>query len=195
MGTFVAKKMTTLDPNYSVLADRVVLFHNALSDSLLVTNMADEGEWRSNQHDNHNDGITRRYEQDIEITRFLPFGKSILEELNTVLKTYASLINSSAHDGRDTIVGEMWLAHVSKYVLGGHIVPHRDEDYTFDNGIYTCIVYLNEDYTGGHVGFTDFDVEIKPSIGDILMFPSYYMHYGTPVTSGSKYMAISRLGF
>lgn len=187
--------MMTSGLNYSVLADRVVLFHNGLRDSVLITAMADEGEWRDNQHDKYDDGITRRYEQDIEISRELPFGESVLEDLNRTCMTYGSIINSSAHEGRDTIVGQMWLAHVSKYVLGGHISAHRDEDFEVDNGFYTCIVYLNEDYVGGHVGFTDFNVEIKPSIGDILMFPSYYMHYGTPVTSGNKYMAISRLQF
>lgn len=191
----MAKMMMTSGLNYSILADRVVLFHRVVPDCNLITAMADSGEWRENHHDLYDDGLAHRYEIDLDITRDLSFGSNVLDKLNDILRSYASLIGSSSHDGRDTIIGNMWLAHVSRYTPGGRTPPHTDEDYLEDNGIYTCIVYLNDEYDGGEVGFTDFNVEVKPAAGDVLLFPSYYMHYGGAVLSGNKYMAISRLGF
>jgi hypothetical protein len=63
----------------------------------------------------------------------------------------------------------------------------------------TCVTYLNESYTGGEISFrifnqefTEFIEEInyKPSIGDIIIFPSKHPYYhGVRIlTSGEKYI-------
>jgi predicted 2-oxoglutarate/Fe(II)-dependent dioxygenase YbiX len=57
----------------------------------------------------------------------------------------------------------------------------------------SAIVYLNNDYEGGHVEFTNFGVKIKPEPGMLLLFPSSYpyTHIAHPVTSGTKYAIVT----
>lgn len=68
----------------------------------------------------------------------------------------------------------------------------------FDGGTETgrcvsAIVYLNDDYEGGHVEFTNFGVKIKPEPGMLLLFPSSYpyTHIAHPVESGTKYALVT----
>jgi predicted 2-oxoglutarate/Fe(II)-dependent dioxygenase YbiX len=68
----------------------------------------------------------------------------------------------------------------------------------YDGGTETgrcvsAIVYLNNDYEGGHVEFTNFGVKIKPEPGMLLLFPSNYAytHIAHPVISGTKYAIVT----
>ena len=70
----------------------------------------------------------------------------------------------------------------------------------YDGGTSTgrslsAIVYLNNDYEGGHVEFTNFGVKIKPEPGMMLLFPSNYAytHIAHPVTDGTKYALVTWL--
>ena len=70
----------------------------------------------------------------------------------------------------------------------------------YDGGTETArslsaIVYLNNDYEGGHVEFTNFGVKIKPEPGMLLLFPSNYAytHIAHPVTDGTKYAIVTWL--
>lgn len=187
-------KMTISSNDYSILADRIVLFHNAVKDSKLLTDIADKSDWVPNTHDGYPDGITRRFEASISVSRRVPTEEAVLDDLSNVLTEYASIIGStedeSSHD-----LGDTWHGHISKYIPGGRTGVHSDENYTEDNGVYSVILYLNDDYDDGEVVFVDYDVTIKPSIGDVLIFPSYYLHYSSPVLSGNKYMSVFRLRY
>jgi predicted 2-oxoglutarate/Fe(II)-dependent dioxygenase YbiX len=59
----------------------------------------------------------------------------------------------------------------------------------------SAIVYLNNNYEGGHVEFTNFGIKIKPEPGMLLLFPSNYAytHIAHPVTSGTKYAIVTWL--
>lgn len=59
----------------------------------------------------------------------------------------------------------------------------------------SAILYLNNDYEGGHVEFTNFGIKIKPEPGMLLLFPSNYAytHIAHPVTSGTKYAIVTWL--
>ena len=39
-----------------------------------------------------------------------------------------------------------------------------------------ALVYINDNYEGGEINFPDFNVKIKPSSGDLVMFPCHYIH-------------------
>ena len=66
--------------------------------------------------------------------------------------------------------------------------PHPSDQLATRNTV-SCVVYLNEDFDGGHHYFNYLDIDYIPKTGDILMFPSNYIaaHEVTPVTSGSRY--------
>lgn len=53
----------------------------------------------------------------------------------------------------------------------------------------TALIYPNDDYTGGHIQFPDYDLDIKPEAGDLVMFPANnaYNHIVTEVEDGIRY--------
>jgi hypothetical protein len=53
----------------------------------------------------------------------------------------------------------------------------------------TALIYPNSDYVGGEIGWPDYDVEIKPEPGDLVIFPANnsYLHYVKDVVSGFRY--------
>jgi predicted 2-oxoglutarate/Fe(II)-dependent dioxygenase YbiX len=57
----------------------------------------------------------------------------------------------------------------------------------------SALLYLNNDYTGGHLEFPNFGIKIKPEPGMLILFPSNfaYRHQSTPVISGTKYCLVT----
>lgn len=53
----------------------------------------------------------------------------------------------------------------------------------------TALIYPNDDYVGGEIGWPDYNLEIKPKAGDLVMFPAnnYYLHYVKNVESGLRF--------
>jgi len=93
-------------------------------------------------------------------------------------------IDSLYHEGYDLL----------RYQTGQEYKPHADG--TTESGrAVSAIIYLNNDYEGGHVEFTNFGVKIKPEPGMLLLFPSNfaYRHVAYPVTSGTKYALVTWL--
>lgn len=81
-----------------------------------------------------------------------------------------------------------------KYSTGQEYHAHYDGS-TKTGRSLSAIVYLNDDYEGGHVEFVNFGVKIKPKPGMLLLFPSNYAysHIAHPVTSGTKYAIVTWL--
>jgi hypothetical protein len=77
--------------------------------------------------------------------------------------------------------------------------PEKDDGPTqeeqlkaFENmwsGHLAILAYLNDDYEGGYLYFPEFDYYIKPSAGDVVIFPGslYYVHGVSTVTEGIRY--------
>lgn len=59
----------------------------------------------------------------------------------------------------------------------------------------SAICYLNNDYEGGEIEFTNFKVKIKPEPGMLILFPSNYAyaHSAHPILSGKKYAIVTWL--
>jgi len=57
----------------------------------------------------------------------------------------------------------------------------------------SAVVYLNDDYEGGHIEFPNFKIKLKPEKGMLILFPSNfaYKHIAHPVTSGTKYSLVT----
>jgi predicted 2-oxoglutarate/Fe(II)-dependent dioxygenase YbiX len=81
-----------------------------------------------------------------------------------------------------------------RYRTGQEYKPHSDGD-TGSGRAVSAICYLNNDYEGGYVEFTNFGVKIKPEPGMLLLFPSNYAyeHIAHPVVSGTKYALVTWL--
>ena len=55
------------------------------------------------------------------------------------------------------------------------------------------VAYINDDYEEGGLRFDKFDLTIKPTAGDLYIFPSTFLfsHAALPVKSGLKYSIVT----
>lgn len=83
-----------------------------------------------------------------------------------------------------------------RYDAGQRFAPHFDGYFERDNGErsqLTCLVYLNDDFTGGETRFYGEDrstprITVVPKRGMALIFVHQQLHEGAPVVSGRKYV-------
>lgn len=88
------------------------------------------------------------------------------------------------------------------YNPGGHYRKHNDgESFNYETRQWqkcmdrdiSFLFYLNEEYGGGELEFTDLGLTIKPKRGMMIAFPSYkdFAHKVHPVTWGHRYCLVS----
>jgi prolyl 4-hydroxylase len=76
-----------------------------------------------------------------------------------------------------------------RYRTGQKFALHRDGAFLRENGEksrLTCILYLNDDFTGGETAVEGRVVE--PRQGMVLIFRHEFLHEGRPVLDGTKYV-------
>ena len=79
--------------------------------------------------------------------------------------------------------------NLARWDKGSKLTLHVDDlGYVTDNHLPT-LVYLNDDYEGGELGFATHGLVIKPKKGDLIMFPGnmHYAHEVFEVLSGTRY--------
>ena len=65
-----------------------------------------------------------------------------------------------------------------------HIDPSRSDQ---EPDLFAAVLYLNDDYTGGHTAFEDY--EVKPETGKLLVFSnSIYEHHVTKVEGTERFV-------
>ena len=88
------------------------------------------------------------------------------------------------------------------YPVGGHYKGHNDgEHFNYETRQWeklldrdvSFLFYLNDQYGGGELEFTDLGLTIKPKKGMMIAFPSYkeFAHKVHPVTWGHRYSLVS----
>lgn len=82
---------------------------------------------------------------------------------------------------------------ILKYEPGMEYKLHHDCGETHKDRVVSMLIYLNDDYVGGHLEFPHIGVTYYPRAGDVLLFPSNYTfaHVAHPVESGTKYAIVS----
>jgi len=76
-----------------------------------------------------------------------------------------------------------------RYKPGQKFALHRDGSFRRENGEeskLTCILYLNNDFSGGETKVKDRVIE--PQRGMALIFRHEFLHEGRPVLAGKKYV-------
>lgn len=98
-------------------------------------------------------------------------------------KVKGHLVSYSAEKGGD-FLGQ----HSDTSADYAYGYPHPSSQLATKNTL-SCVVYLNEDFDGGHHYFNYLDIDIVPKTGSIIMFPSNFIaaHEITPVTKGTRY--------
>lgn len=91
------------------------------------------------------------------------------------------------------------IAHAQKWLKGGFASPHADnstkdgEPNAFEINKYVSLLYLNDDYEGGHLYFPDHDISFKPKALSLIVFPGGIenVHGVAEVESGERYTYVS----
>lgn len=67
--------------------------------------------------------------------------------------------------------------------------PHADgssDTPEYPKYLLAALLYLNDEYDGGEIAFPDYDITIKPKTGDLVYFPSHFIHEVLPILEGNN---------
>jgi predicted 2-oxoglutarate/Fe(II)-dependent dioxygenase YbiX len=142
------------------------------------------------------DGVFQdmRTNQILDITDLAQIAdNSVLQNIHNqfnILLLSASLPYAKRHNIYEGLWHEGY--SILKYKSGQEYKYHYDSNTQMGRAI-SALVYLNDDYTGGHLEFSNFGIKIKPEPGMLILFPSNfaYSHRSTPITSGIKYSLVT----
>lgn len=83
---------------------------------------------------------------------------------------------------------------ILKYSKGQKFTNHIDDHPQYLRRI-SSIYYINDDYIGGEINFSRFNISYKPKANELLVFPSTYVynHSVSEVTDGTRYSVVSWL--
>ena len=118
---------------------------------------------------------------------------NILKTLdNFILNIFKRAMNSYQKENRVLITADEGF-QILKYYEGGFYKAHVDAGEQFLYRKVSGILYINDDYDGGELEFTKFNLKIKPKKNSILLFPSNYAyeHIAHTVTKGEKMCIVS----
>jgi hypothetical protein len=119
-------------------------------------------------------------------------GRAVLDNAQAAAQLWARLAAQlpAVWRGRQTL-GLNERLRFYRYTAGERLGLHRDGFYQRANGeqsLWTLMVYLNQDFTGGATYFAREQLSVIPQTGLALVFPHYFWHEGRPVAAGRKYV-------
>lgn len=81
--------------------------------------------------------------------------------------------------------------HIVRYTEGQFFANHTDSTPEYPRRV-SAIIYLNDNYEGGTITFSNLEKSFKPQTNTIMIFPSseHFSHSADPVISGTKYAII-----
>ena len=99
---------------------------------------------------------------------------STIPEIKDLVRTYflkaTETIRDIYQDDRDLYVCSFWLA---KQLPGANVQMHDDTDEGANTHFtYSAVLYLNTLKNTGDLIFNDLEYSVKPSAGDLVVFPS-----------------------
>ncbi len=71
---------------------------------------------------------------------------------------------------------------IHRYQKGEDKGEHRDDSGDI-NIQYGIVIYLNDNYMGGEIVYSDYNLSIKPKARSLLVHPGYLNHFVNPVES------------
>lgn len=134
---------------------------------------------------------------DYRKTKWLNLPENIHSHLyNSISQIHEKYLNPIYNSTIKTVEPPQFL----RYDIGDHYDKHNDSE-SYVNGKLKRVVerdisillYLNDDYEGGELEFTQLQLTIKPKKGMLIAFPSYeeFEHKVHPITKGTRYNIVS----
>ena len=141
----------------------------------------------SHQYNKH------RTNSDFNLSYYAPFNETFRQLQNELfIKTFSVVMSFCRKMGIRESLHFDESFNVLKYQTGQEYKAHYDGGTATKRAI-SLILYLNDDYEGGHLEFTHQNLTIKPKPGMLVVFPSNYpyAHIAHPVTNGTKYAVVN----
>jgi hypothetical protein len=136
-----------------------------------------------------------RTNSNFNISSYAPLNETLRQIHNKLFtKTFAAVMSFTRKVGIGEPIYFDESFSVLKYQTGQEYKGHYDGG-TATKRAVSLILYLNDDYEGGHLEFVHHNLTIKPKPGMLILFPSNYpyAHIAHPVTDGTKYSVVTWL--
>ena len=100
--------------------------------------------------------------------------EDVVNRVNTLCKSFDSESNLD-------YVG------VVRWPIGTFMKPHTDNNNNHPKDMFAAMLYLNDDYSGGHTCFEY--MEVKPEVGKLIIFSNaHYLHYVSKVEESERFV-------
>jgi hypothetical protein len=111
------------------------------------------------------------------------------KELYDLLSKYRDSIQILLEKTFQCILNTSIINNITEYRTGSSLNEHADKICESWRDV-SNILYYNDDYTGGEIFFSQYDLEFKPKAGSLLIFPAggNYAHGVKPVSFGNRYV-------
>ena len=106
------------------------------------------------------------------------------------VKNIANKIYQINPEIKDLVVGDLIFTY---YTPGSYLKEHRDNYNAETKTLYTAVLYLNNDYTGGELEFPESNLKYKPKTGCVVVIDNNELHKVNTILEGKRY--IIGLGF
>jgi hypothetical protein len=81
-------------------------------------------------------------------------------------------------------------ANLGLWQTGSRCLPHTDDALEWTKMLsHSSVIYLNDDYEGGSIGFPEYGEYYRPKKGDCIIFNASIVHEVLPITGGIRYTA------
>lgn len=169
---------TNIIPNPRKLVSWIEGSNSSITDSDMIS------KWRpwTSSDGVSNFGLTKS----IDLDKY----KTSSDEIKYIYGTIVSAIKISSRNYSNSLSLDLGIQSpisISKYYEGEFMGPHTDEK----TGAHVSgVLYLNDEYSGGELGFPNQEFFIKPRAGSMIIFPSTdpYVHDPQPAYGAERYI-------
>lgn len=153
-----------------------------------IIERAQPGDWTQAEITNYDDkGMLSQY-VDLQARNVQIKGPSQIPDLCNLYSRLLAELGLSVISHHWGISGlRLSNPQLAKYEPGSHIRAHNDTATEFSARCVSALLYLNDDYAGGELIFPRLGFAHRASAGELILFPSEYLHAVSPVTSGTRY--------
>lgn len=125
---------------------------------------------------------TLQFGADIKIPEIFGYKEGFVLDY---VKNIVNKIYQVHSEVKELVVGDIIFTY---YAPGSYLKAHRD-DYNADtNTLYTAVLYLNDDYTGGELEFPENNLKYKPKTGSVISIDNHELHQVNTILEGKRYI-------
>ncbi len=183
MSAYLTKELTDLGIKFEEISKDLLLLEDFISqdeidDYLDIINNTPEEDWLIEYTSNLKRFCMEKFGRD-DVDNLVAEGNFEItrnwEDKNLVIRPYAIYEKvyrrlNQAVVNADNNLELSGLATLQRMQAGVELKAHTDQD-TDPSIRYATIIYINDNYNGGELFFTNKDIEIKPKPGSLIVFP------------------------